>query len=358
MIAENVYYQEERKFAAGHLFILIFLTLAAFFLSLNEDKAFASKMLMAAFVLLAADVINIIYYIFISMHPNILVSFRKILLLVFDIALLTYFVYLFEYWGLFLLPLYALIVIHSGLGFGISYFYIASGTVIAAWAGLFVYSPYWTEHRDIIVSFGIVTFVIPLFYLKYIIHFHQENYALDEMPDDKEYDNVHDELTGVASRKAYKEKIQTLLQNKTPFSLLFIEINKLQAIQDNYGRHIAEELLKEAVSRIKEYMEEDDFIARLGDSELVIVTTRKKIFMDKFLAKLERFVIGRHKVGNIVVPIDLSIGISIYPDDAHSAMLLGKFADMAMFAAKEDKERHHYFYHELDDEIKEVFALR
>jgi len=356
MLTDNIYFQEERKFAIDRFVVLVVFTLLAFVLSGQSNKEIAEKMLLVGFVLLIVDIVSALHYYFMSIYPDRAIAVRKMFLVLTDIGVLTYFMYLFEHWGLFLLPFYILVVMRAGLSFGVSYFYGALASAGIAWIALLTYSPYWREHSDIIASFAITTFLIPLFYLKYIIRIHQENHELSETLNDVVYDATYDELTGVANRKQYKETIQKLIQEETPFSLLFIDLNKFKAINDNHGHHIGDEVLKEVARRLSEHLDEDDFIARLGGDEFVIITKRKKVYMDKFLAKLERFVIGRHKIGKIVVPIELSIGVSFFPEDAKTAMMLGKYADMAMYAAKKDEERYHYYYHELSDAQKEEFA--
>jgi diguanylate cyclase (GGDEF)-like protein len=242
----------------------------------------------------------------------------------------------------------------SGLSFGVSFFYSSLVLSGVSWIALLTYSPYWKEHSDIIISFAMTTFLIPMFYLKFISHIHEENNELAQTLNEVEYDTNYDELTGVANRKQYKEQMLNFLNEKQPFALLFIDLNKFKTINDTHGHHVGDEVLKEVARRLSDNLDDDDFIARLRGDEFVIITKRKKVYLDKFLAKLERSVIGRHKVGKIIVPIELSIGISLYPDDNHTAMMLAKFADEAMHMAKKSEDRYHYFYHEIEEEAKEA----
>lgn len=264
-----------------------------------------------------------------------------------DLAVLTCFIFSFGEHGLFLFPFYILIVMHSGLSLGVYFFY--SSMVIAAisWVALFIYSSYWKAHSDIIVTFAMTTFLIPLFYLKTIIRIDEENTELNQTLNEVVYDATYDALTGAANRKKYKDTIMELINKKEPFALLFIDLNKFKVINDTHGYHVGDEVLKEVARRLSENIDEDDFLARLGGDEFVIITKRKKIYMEKFLARLERNVIGRHKVGNTVVPIELSIGVSLYSDDSRIAMMLSKYADEAMYRAKKDPDLYHYFYHEI-----------
>ncbi len=353
MLTDNIYYQEERKYASDRFIALVVLTLLSFVIAGQTSGTFAENVVLSGFTLLVLLLFSMAHYYFISSFPGTLIAVRKNLLILADLGVLTFLIMTFGENGLFFFPLYILIVMRSGLSFGISYFYTSLMFAGVSWIALLLYSPYWKEHSNIIATFAITTFLIPLFYLKFITRVHEENHELAKTLNDVTYDANYDELTGIANRKQYKEMMKRLITEKEPFALLFIDLNKFKAINDTHGHHVGDEVLKEVARRLSENIEEDDFLARLGGDEFVIITKRKRVYMDKFLAKLEHNVIGRHKVGSIIVPIELSIGISYFPDDNRTAMMLAKYADEAMYTAKKDPDRYHYFYHEITEEQKE-----
>jgi diguanylate cyclase (GGDEF)-like protein len=358
MLTQNIYYQEERKYASDRFIVLVVLTLLAFVVAGQTTGIFAEKVVLSGFTLLLLLLFSAGHYYFIATFPGRMVDIRKNVLILADLGVLTFFIVTFGKSGLFLFPLYILIVMRSGLSFGISFFYSSLMFAGISWVVLLLYSPYWKAHNDIIATFAITTFLIPLFYLKFIMRVHEENHELAQTLNDVTYDANYDELTGVANRKQYKELMMELIHEKEPFSLLFIDLNKFKAINDTHGHHVGDEVLKEVARRLSENIDEEDFLARLGGDEFVIITKRRTMYMDKFLAKLERNVIGRHKVGSIIVPIELSIGVSFFPDDNRTAMMLAKYADEAMYTAKKDPDRYHYFYHEISDEQKEANLQR
>ncbi|MBA1420790.1 MAG: diguanylate cyclase [Epsilonproteobacteria bacterium] len=99
--------------------------------------------------------------------------------------------------------------------------------------------------------------------------------------------------------------------------------------------------------RLSEGIVEDDMLARLGGDEFVIITRRKKAFLPKFLSRLEEITIGNHTVGNKDILIELSIGVSLFPDDSKSETFLRKYADEAMYCAKKRNDTYHVFYEEI-----------
>ena len=347
MLTQNIYYQEEKKHASSRLSVLIIITFFSFIFYEQASEDIAAKMLLVSFVLGVLTLASLAHYFLMIRKPNTLVPYRKNFLIFLDLIILTFFIALFEKQGLFLLPLYIMIVMRSGLSFGIEYFYTSIVLAAISWILLLVYSPYWKEHNDILATFAMSTLLIPLFYIRFITRVHEKNDELSDILTATKYDANYDILTGIPNRKMYKEAIYRSLKQREFFSLLFIDLNKFKAINDTYGHHIGDSVLQEVSKRLVSVIEDDDFLARLGGDEFVIITKRKKVFIKKFIEKLEQNVIGKHTVEDVTVPIELSIGISMFPDDSHDEMILSKYADDAMYAAKKKEDTYHQFYHDI-----------
>ncbi len=355
MQSQNIYYQEEKRYVGVRLIVLLIITFLGFILFEQVNTEAVSEIFLAKILLMVVLLISMSHYLFITRYPNILVKYRKVLLIFLDLVVLTFFIVILERNGLFLLPLYIIIVMQNGLIFGIGYFYISIISAAVSWILLLLYSEYWKIHYDILATFAMTTFLIPLFYLRFISKVHNKNDELSEILTTTSHDANHDVLTGLANRKMYKETIQRVLKKKEFFALMFIDLNKFKGINDTYGHHVGDEVLKEVSKRLVEHTSDKEFVARLGGDEFVIISRRKKVFLKKFLKILEDNVIGDHTVDEVTVPVELSIGISVYPEDSkgfspddHSIeILLGKYADDAMYAAKGKVGVHHVFYSEI-----------
>ena len=350
MLVQNIYYQEEKKHAAGRLAVLMIVTFFSFIFYEQASGDMVAKMLLVMLVLGGLTLVSMTHYYLMTRKPNTLVSYRKNLLIFLDLIVLTFFIALFEKQGLFLLPLYIMIVMRSGLSFGIEYFYTSIVLAAISWVLLLLYSPYWKEHSDIIATFAMTTLLLPLFYLRFITRVHDKNNELNDILVVTEHDANYDTLTGVANRKMYKEAIYKALKEREFFSLFFIDLNKFKVINDTYGHHIGDSVLQEVSRRLTAVLDDDDFFARLGGDEFVIITKRKKVFLKKFIEKIEQNVIGKHTAEGKIVPIDLSIGISMYPDDSRDEMMLSKYADDAMYSAKKEKSTSHKFYADIKND--------
>ncbi len=347
MLTQNIYYQEEKKHASSRLTGLIIITFFSFIFYEQASGDMVAKMLLVSLLLGGLTLISMLHYFIIVRKPNTLLAYRKNLLIFLDLVILTFFIALFEKEGLFLLPLYILIVMRSGLSFGIKYFYSSIILAVISWILLLVYSPYWKEHNDILATFAMTTLLLPLFYIKFITRVHQKNDELSDILTTTEYDANYDTLTGIPNRKMYKEEIYRSLKQREFFALLFIDLNKFKAINDNYGHHVGDSVLQEVSKRLSMAIDNDDFLARLGGDEFVIITKRKKVFLKKFIEKIEHNVIGKHITDGVTVPIELSMGISMYPDDSRDEMMLSKYADDAMYVAKKKEDTYHQFYYKI-----------
>ena len=353
MQLQHFNYLNELKYSKYRLFVLFIITFFSIVFWKQASDSLTNKIFYASLILILLSIISLIHYAFIVRYPKMLVVFRRLTLLFLDLATLTFVIALFQYYGLFLFPLYIIINMQTGLYFGIQYFYISILATSCTWIALLLYSNYWSTHSDIVAVFAITTFLMPLLYLNYIIKAYEEKHALSQELSIVTEDATYDSLTGLYNRKTYTEELKKAFKEKKFFAILFIDLNKFKPINDSYGHHIGDEILKEVARRLSLQMDENDFLARLGGDEFVIISRRKKVFLPKFVQKIEDNVIGYHKVEEIRIRIELSIGISMYPDDATSSLLLGKYADVAMYSAKKDTNRYHVFYEDIAEKKPE-----
>lgn len=164
------------------------------------------------------------------------------------------------------------------------------------------------------------------------------------------YQAHHDTLTGLPNRALFNDRleqaIETAKRNKTKIAVLFIDLDHFKEINDSLGHDIGDEILKTVSIRLKEIVRDEDTVARLGGDEFTVVLKELSQMHDapliakKILNSLsEAFTIHTH-----TLYVSCSIGISIYPDDGISAKNLLKFADSAMYKAKEEGRNNYQYY--------------
>lgn len=164
------------------------------------------------------------------------------------------------------------------------------------------------------------------------------------------YQAHHDVLTNLPNRALFKDRLSQAIisskRNHEKFALLFIDLDQFKKINDSLGHHIGDEVLIESALRLKNTIRENDTLSRLGGDEFTIIL--KNIKDIQTVSKISQKIINA-----INLPIQStlhqlhitsSIGISIYPDDATSDSNLIKYADVAMYKAKEEGRNNYQFY--------------
>ncbi len=119
-------------------------------------------------------------------------------------------------------------------------------------------------------------------------------------------------------------------------ALLFLDLNDFKEINDALGHAAGDEVLKLVAQRLVSSVREADTVSRHGGDEFLILLTEVSqasdavLIADKVVAALG----VPSRVGDHVLRLTASIGISIYPDDGEDAATLINRADVAMYRAK------------------------
>ncbi|MDW7669018.1 MAG: diguanylate cyclase [Bacillota bacterium] len=94
-----------------------------------------------------------------------------------------------------------------------------------------------------------------------------------KLSEDKlQYLTIHDHLTDLYNRRYYEKKLKELdTEENLPLSIIMFDVNKLKLINDSFGHEMGDELIKKASETIKKVCREEDFVARIGGDEFVLV---------------------------------------------------------------------------------------
>lgn len=160
----------------------------------------------------------------------------------------------------------------------------------------------------------------------------------------------HDPLTGLPNRTLFYDRLRQAVsqakRDKTRLALMYIDLDKFKPINDTFGHHIGDLLLKEAAKRMQDCVRESDTVGRLGGDEFVVLLPYVEGQHD-ILMVAEKI---RHRLNQ---PFDLdgqvlvasaSIGVAIYPEHGSDEMQLSVNADNAMYFAKEHGRNRAYLY--------------
>ena len=181
-----------------------------------------------------------------------------------------------------------------------------------------------------------------------------------------------DDLTGLPNRKAFCEQIEQELkrvERGEQLAVLYLDIDYLKQVNDTLGHPAGDKLLIGVADRLGDCIRDLDVVARLSGDEFAII--QKLLDQPSDAAALAmRIREAIHKPFDLnghQVTVDISIGISMAPNDATKLDELMKTADMALYEAK-NAGRGTYRYYEpeinvriqarakLEQELESAFA--
>jgi diguanylate cyclase (GGDEF)-like protein/PAS domain S-box-containing protein len=159
-----------------------------------------------------------------------------------------------------------------------------------------------------------------------------------------------DSLTGLPNRLLLRDRLEHAIaaaqRNRTLVGVLFFDLDHFKPINDSYGHHVGDLLLREIAERARSCVREIDTVSRLGGDEFVVVLPELREALDaaavarKILTALaEAYRIDGHQLS-----ITQTLGISIYPQDGPDADTLLRNADSAMYHAKESGKNRFLFF--------------
>lgn len=165
-----------------------------------------------------------------------------------------------------------------------------------------------------------------------------------------QYLATHDALTGLPNRAMFSQVLNLAIESaaryRRTFAVMFLDLDRFKIINDTLGHAAGDELLNETSSRLKSCLRASDVVARLGGDEFVVLVQE--------VSEITQVgTVARNILSAITMPVVLSgqecrvtvsIGISMYPGDAHDEKGLMKNADIAMYLAKEEGKNNFQFY--------------
>jgi diguanylate cyclase (GGDEF)-like protein len=149
-----------------------------------------------------------------------------------------------------------------------------------------------------------------------------------------------DELTGLVNRRLLMERltlgIAAAKLRGEGLALLLIDLNGLKQISDTLGHSVGDQVLREVAHCLVSCVREVDTVSRYGGDEFLIfldeITQRAypRVVADKIIAALGT----PRRIGEHMLHLTASIGISLYPEDGLAPHTLIDHADAAMCHAK------------------------
>lgn len=159
-----------------------------------------------------------------------------------------------------------------------------------------------------------------------------------------EHLSYHDQLTGLANRRHYDSSLESQFglakRNKSPLSLIICDIDYFKLYNDTYGHQQGDQCLTQVAEILKNNASRPtDLTCRYGGEEFTIILPDTNLVGARVVAeKLRQSVFDNgipHSSSKVANYVSLSLGVTTYSGQYKSAMEITKFADSALYKAKE-----------------------
>lgn len=141
-----------------------------------------------------------------------------------------------------------------------------------------------------------------------------------------------DVLTGLHNRRSMERMLSVFELNQTPYCYLILDIDYFKTVNDTYGHHIGDEVLRFLASTIRSAVGADDICCRYGGEEFVVLSPHADLQAGLKLAEKLRQEVER-TASPIGKPITISLGVAASAGDDH-VVLVKETADKALYQAK------------------------
>lgn len=154
--------------------------------------------------------------------------------------------------------------------------------------------------------------------------------------------SLHDALTGIPNRRAFDERLEKLLeeakQERTPLSLILIDVDAFKSYNDTYGHLKGDECLKE-VARVIKRQARHGQVARYGGEEFTVLLTRGIEETRHIAERIRQDILDlniTHEQYEPLCRVSVSLGLtSLVPEAQTTEKEIIDQADQALYRAKE-----------------------
>ncbi|MBY0269643.1 MAG: EAL domain-containing protein [Burkholderiales bacterium] len=180
-----------------------------------------------------------------------------------------------------------------------------------------------------------------------------------------EHQATHDALTALPNRSLLSDRLRQAVAYAKRYNqivaVVFIDLDNFKLINDSLGHETGDNLLKAMSERMCENVRGSDTVARLSGDEFVILLRNEKAADDVTgtVHRIIRAICRPWRDQNQEIVVTCSAGISLYPRDGEDSATLLKYADAAMYRAKElGRNQIQFFTSEMNAAVRQRLDLQ
>lgn len=169
-------------------------------------------------------------------------------------------------------------------------------------------------------------------------------YATKYAADDLFYRATHDEMTGLANRALFMDRLRGALQrccrDQNPVGIVMLDMDGLKNINDQYGHRAGDAALSALAMRLEKNVRSTDTVARIGGDEFAILLQPVKdspsitISVERIMSAIDQpFLFDQ-----LALPLSASVGVAQAPQEGLDPEALLEKADQAMYLMKRQRK--------------------
>ena len=154
----------------------------------------------------------------------------------------------------------------------------------------------------------------------------------------------HDDLTGIPNRFEFFRRIQAVIADakdrNQKVAVAYLDLDGFKPVNDLLGHHVGDQALKVVARRLQNVLRLSDTTARLGGDEFALILPGIHVPNDihMIMPKVLEAIREPIKIEQLDVVVHGSCGVSIFPDHSTNHTTLCRYADKAMYLAKEQHD--------------------
>lgn len=174
----------------------------------------------------------------------------------------------------------------------------------------------------------------------------------------------HDSLTDLPNRVLFNDRLTQAIalaeRQGKQLALMFVDLDHFKMINDSLGHDVGDKLLRSVAGRLLACVRRSDTVSRLGGDEFVVLLSQVEHAEDAAISaqKTLRALTAPHTIDDKSLDVNVSIGVSTYPNDGQDAESLLNRADNAMYEAKQrGRNNYQFFRHEMHARLADRQSL-
>ncbi|MEP7033197.1 MAG: EAL domain-containing protein [Actinomycetota bacterium] len=184
----------------------------------------------------------------------------------------------------------------------------------------------------------------------------------------------HDKLTGLPNRVLFEEMLDLAIararRSELGVGVLFLDLDNFKLVNDSLGHHAGDELLVQLGARLRDCTRDTDLVARQGGDEFLVLLSDLEradgtqhqvdpafLVAESVAERVREALAEPFTLGGTQFYATASLGISLYPQDAHDAHALLRNADAAMYQSKKAGPGDWVLYSESGEDPAQTLSL-